>query len=183
MKKLWMIAFAAFLIVACKGGGENAPAGVAAGVEGPKPPKKNPVVVVLDIERIIKESKMSHQLQSDLQSWADSTRSQLQSTAEEIHKAETDGKIPAKQLEGLKERLYQAQEQAKQEYQRRQDEAGEQMKKTFDPLIQTLAKENGWDIVLNKADQITIWTSDVLDQTDYVIHRLDQSVPVAATKP
>ncbi len=181
MKRLLIAASAACLLMACTAGG-----GQKTGTPGAKAPKKNPVIVVLDVEKIIKESAPSKQIQSDLTAWADSAKAQIQAKAQEVDRAQAAGR-PAKEVEGLKMATMQMQQQAREEFQKRQNEASDKMRETFNPVIDTLAKETGWDLVLNKQDQVTIWAGDAMDQTDLVIQRLNAAsstkAPAAPAKP
>lgn len=160
------------LSLACKPPAPAAPA-TPGGNAAAKPAKANPVVVVLDMDRLMGDSNMSKGLHEELKSWAEGKQAELKARAEFIQKAEqAKAKGPA-EVEGMKRELFQMQEMAKQEFQQRQVEAADRMKKTFDPLVQSLAKENGWDVVLNKSEQLTIYAGDALDQTDFVLARLN----------
>lgn len=181
MKRLLIAASAACLLMACTAGGGQKP-----GTPGAKAPKKNPVIVVLDVEKIIKESAPSKQIQADLSAWAESAKSQIQAKAQEVDKAQAE-KRPAKEIEALKMATMQMQQAAREEFQKRQNEASDKMREVFNPVVDALAKENGWDVVLNKTDQVTIWTSDAMDQTDLVLQRLNSlstpKAPAAPAKP
>ncbi len=178
MRKILALVLVSFLAVACKTAN---PAGPATSSTGAKPAKANPVIVVLNVERIMHESKLSKDIQADLKSWAEGIQGQLQSRAEVIRKAEAGKSKSPKELDAMKGELFQMQQQAKNEFQQRQEAAADQMKKAFDPVVQRLAKENGWDVVLNENEQITIFASNALDQTDYVIQQLNAApAPTAA---
>jgi Skp family chaperone for outer membrane proteins len=169
---------AGLLLAACKG--PSAPA-TAGGNASPKPLKANPVVVVLDMNRLIGESALSKTIDQELRSWAGSKQAELQARAQSIQRAEAAQAKPA-EVDAMKRELYQVQEMAKQEFQQRQAGAADRMKKAFDPLVQSLAKENGWDVVLNKSDQVTIYAGDALDQTDFVLARLN-AAPAPSAAP
>ena len=181
MKKIFALALVACFALACKTAGPAAPATTSG--KGAKPAKANPVVVVIDVERIMHEAKLSKTLQEDLKTWAEGMQGQLRARAEEIQKAEAAKSKPAKEIEAQKQELFQMQQAAKQEFQGRQEAAADRMKKAFDPLMQTLAKENGWDVVLNKNEQVTIFASNALDQTDFVIQSLDAAPAPAPAAP
>ncbi len=170
MKKILLIVLAASLLVACAKG----PAGQSAPADGAKPAVKNPVVVVLDVGRIMKEAKPSKTLQKSLNDWAESTMTELRAKMDAYQKAKADGKLSPKRMAAMEKELEDLRQKSNEEYQKRRQEAADKMKATFDPLIEKLAKENGWDVVLNKVDQVTVWSSDALDQTDYVIQQLDK---------
>jgi Skp family chaperone for outer membrane proteins len=165
------------LLAACKG--PSAPA-TPSGSAGPKPAKANPVVVVLDMNRLIGESQLSKTIDQELRSWAEAKQAELQGRAQSAQQALGTGAKPA-EVEAMKRELYRMQEAAKQEFQQRQTAAAERLKQAFDPLIQSLAKENGWDVVLNKNEQLTIYVGETLDQTDFVLARLNAAPAPAAT--
>lgn len=180
------IALAALLLVwfaACK----TAAPEKAAGQPAPKPPKKNPVVVVLDVERVVKETKISQEIQDELNAWGQNMQAQLQAKAETLKQKDAEFRAAAmrlspeqrnrkiSELEAMQQELQQLQSQAQQEFERRQGLAGQKMSEKFEPLVKKLAGENGWDVVLNKTGQNTIFTNDALDQTDYVIQHLNSA--------
>jgi Skp family chaperone for outer membrane proteins len=167
---------AGLLLLACKGA--PAPATPASSSRA-KPAKANPVVVVLDMPRLMGDSNLSKSLREELKTWAESKQSELKARAEAVQQAEAAREKPAV-IEAMKRDLFQMQEMAKQEFQQRQEEAADRMKKAFDPLVQTLAKENGWDVILNRTAEGTIYTGEALDQTDYVLVKLNAAPAPAA---
>ncbi len=179
------VALAAGLLLAgCKGPSTSAP---AAGGGGPKPLKTNPVVVVLDMERLIGDSNLSKTIGDELRSWGEGKQAELQARAQSIQRAQAAQAKPA-EIDAMKRELYQMQEMAKQEYQQRQTAAAERLKQTFDPLVRSLAEENGWDVVLSKNSQGTLYAGDALDQTDFVLARLNAAAatpvePAGAVAP
>jgi Skp family chaperone for outer membrane proteins len=180
-KSVYAAALAAgLLLAACKGAPSPAAPG---GNAGAKPAKANPVVVVLNMDRLMGDSNLSKGLHEELKAWAENKQSELKARAEAIQSAEAAKEKPAV-IESMKRDLFQMQEMAKQEFQQRQEEAADRMKKAFDPLVQALAQENGWDVVLNKSEQLTIFAGDALDQTDFVLARLNAApAPTAETAP
>jgi outer membrane protein len=183
MKKLALAALLLAWLAACKTAGPEKVEGQPA----PKPPKRNPVVVVVDVERIVKETKMSQDIQNELNAWGQGMQAQLQAKAEAFKQKDAEFRAEAmrlspqlrdqriRELEAMQQDLQQLQGQAQQEFERRQSLAGQKMSEKFEPLVRTLAGENGWDVVLNKAAQNTIFANDALDQTDYVIQRLNSA--------
>lgn len=167
---------AGLLLTACKGASSPA---TPASNSGAKPAKTNPVVVVLNMDRLMGDSNLSKSLHEELKAWAESKQSELKARAEALQRAEAAKEKPAV-TEAMKRDLFQMQEMAKQEFQQRQTEAADRMKKTFDPLVQALAKENGWDVILNKSAEGTIFTGEALDQTDYVLAKLNAAPAPAA---
>ncbi|MGA9751393.1 MAG: OmpH family outer membrane protein [Acidobacteriota bacterium] len=184
MKKLWIAALVALLALAAatvyaeKAGSE-------------KPTKKNPVVVVVDMGQIVRESNLSKQIQAELQSWGEGMRAQMEPKIKAYQEKEAafkkdEAKLSAadktkrsQELDALRADLQQMQTKAQQEYQQRQQAAGERMQAAFGPLMDSLAKERGWDVVLNKGQQDVIWASDAVDQTAAVLARFNAQAPAA----
>ena len=178
MKKSLLAAILlACLSLACKA--PNAPATQSGGT-GPKPAKKDPVVVVLEMDKIMGESKLSKDLHAELKSWADSKQAELRARGEAIRAAEASKSAKPAELDAMKREIMEMQEMAKQEYQQRQMSAAERMKQAFGPLVVNLAKENGWDVVMNKSSEGTIYTGEALDQTDYVLAKLNAATDAKA---
>jgi outer membrane protein len=179
-KTLLAVIFLACTALACKSTG--APA-TKAGEGGPKPPKANPVVVVLNMDKIMGESTLSKSLHTDLKAWADAKQGELRSKTDAIQKAIADKSKKPAEIEAMKRDLMQFQEAANQEYKQRQMGAADRMKQTFAPLVVSLAKENGWDVVVNKSSDAAIYTGEALDQTDYVLAKLNAALDKKAPEP
>ncbi len=171
MKKILLLALAVSLFVGCAKG----PAGKAASADGAKPAVKNPVVVVLDVQRIMKEAKPSQEIQKNLNDWAESTMAEMRAKMEAFQKAKAEKKFSRTRLAAMEKDLQDLRQKDNEEYQKRRQAAADKMKGIMDPLIEKLAKENGWDVILNKVDQVTIWSSSALDQTDYVIQQINKT--------
>ena len=193
MKKTLLAALLILPLLACKPAAPEK----AAGPGAPKPAKKNPVVVVVDLERVVKETKLSQQIQAELNAWGENMRHEIQGKAELLKQKDGEFRAQApkmspeqraariRELETMQQELQQLQSQAQQELDRRRSLAGQKMTEKFQPLVSQLARDNGWDVVLNKSEQFTIFSTEVMDQTDFVIQRLNaapQEKP-AATAP
>ncbi len=184
MKKLWIAALVALLALA-------AATVYAEKAASEKPTKKNPVVVVVDMGQIVRESTLSKQIQAKLQSWGEGMRAQMEPKIKAYQEKEAafkkdeaklssaDKAKRSQELDALRGELQQMQTKAQQEYQQRQQAAGERMQAAFGPLMDSLAKEKGWDVVLNKGQQDVIWASDAVDQTAVVLARFNAQAPAA----
>ena len=172
---------------------------VSATAQAPKvkPTKKKVVVVMIDMGRIYRESKLSKQIMAELKTWDDSIRSQAQPKVELLkqkQQALQDGqsKLSAeekdklnKETQALQTELSGIQSKARQEGQEKQGAATQRMQDKLQPAIEALANENEWDLVMNKTDQNAVWSSEALDQTDLILAKLDAATsdapaPVAA---
>ena len=179
-KTLLALTLVACTALACKSTG--APA-TKAGEGGAKPPKANPVVVVLNMDKIMGESTLSKSLHTELKAWTDAKQSELRTKTEAIQAAMANKSKNPAELESMKRDLMQFQEAANQEYKQRQMGAADRMKQTFGPLVISLAKENGWDVVINKSSDATVYTGEALDQTDFVLAKLNAALEKKASEP
>lgn len=156
-----------------------------------KPTKKKIVVVVVDMNKIYQDAKISKQIQAEFKVWDDGIRVQAQpkldllkqkQQALEAGKAtlpEADRTKLEKEIQGLQQEIGQIQNKARQEYQEKQTSAAQRMQAKLTPVLEALGTENEWDVVVNKADQNLLWTSDAVDQTESVMARLDAETPDA----
>lgn len=167
-----------------------------------KPTKKAAVVVVLDMGRIIRESNLSKSIQAEFQTWGDGVRAAMQPKAEAIRTKQEalkkdEGKLNAdqkqtreKEIALLQGELQQMQQKAQQEYQQRQQAAEGRLKAAFEPVVDAVAKENGWDVILSTGGDRLVWSSAAVDQTDLVLARFNgaytippPAAPAPAAKP
>ncbi len=154
-----------------------------------KPTKKNVVVVVVDISRIARESNLAKSVQAEFQAWGDGVKATLQPKGETLRAKQealkTEGakltadqkQVREKEIATLQLELNQLQQKAQQDYQQRQQGADERLRAAFEPVLDAVAKENGWDVILNKADRL-LWTSEAVDQTELVLARFNAAYTV-----
>lgn len=160
-----------------------------------KPTKKAVTVVVIDMGRIVREAAMSRAIQADFQAWGDSVKATMQPKADAL-KAKQEAlknegaKLTAdqkqtreKEIALLQSELGQIQQKAQQEYQGRQQAAEERLRAAFEPVLDALGKEYGWDIILNKGGDKLVWSSEAVDQTDLVLARFNAANPAPAPAP
>jgi Skp family chaperone for outer membrane proteins len=161
---------------------------------GTKPTKKQVVVVVIDMAKVVRESSLSKSVQAEFQSWTEGVKAALQPRADTIRAKQDalkndEGKLNAdqkqtreKEIALLQAELNQLQQKVQQDYQTRQQMAEERLRSAFDPVVDALAKEFGWDIILNKSERM-VWNSDAVDQTDLVLARFNAAAPAPAAAP
>lgn len=154
-----------------------------------KPTKKNIVVVIVDISRIARESNLAKSVQTEFQAWGDGVKAALQPKGEALHAKQEamkteGGKLSAdqkqvreKEIAALQLEMNQIQQKAQQEYQQRQQGAEERLRAAFEPVLDTVAKENGWDVILNKTERL-LWSSEAVDQTEQVLARFNAAYTV-----
>jgi Skp family chaperone for outer membrane proteins len=146
---------------------------------------------MIDMGKVFRESKLSKQIQAEFKAWDDSVRGQaqpkitlmqqkqqaLQDSQSKLSAGEKD-KL-GKEVQDLQSELNTIQSKARQEYQEKQGAATQKMQAKLQPVIEALATENEWDLVMNKADQNAVWSSEALDQTDLILAKLDAQTPDA----
>lgn len=179
-KTLLALTLLACTALACKSTG--APA-AKAGEGGPKPNKANPVVVVLNMDKIMGESTLSKNLHAELKTWTDEKGAEMRTRTEAIQKAQAEKSKKPAEIEAMQRDLMAFQQAANEEYKKRQMGAADRMKQTFGPLVIDLAKQNGWDVVVNKSSDATIFTGEALDQTDYVLAQLNAALEKKPAEP
>ncbi len=174
MKKvaLVLLSIPFLLFLACSSGNGS----VAVAKDGLKRVKKKPVIVLIDVGRIMKESEPSKAIEAKLQEWARGVHDNLRQKVAEYRAAKAMKRTSARKLKEMAGELQRLQQSAGMEYRKRQNQAGEAMNKIFNPLIASLARKNGWDVVVNKSGQAIVWSSNALDETDYVLNRLNATV-------
>jgi Skp family chaperone for outer membrane proteins len=79
----------------------------------------------------------------------------------------------------MKQQWAQVRQQAQEQVEARQRKAEADIHGMIEESLKTLAREQGWDLVLRKDPRISPWSSDALDKTDLVIKRLDAAAPPA----
>ena len=158
----------------------------------PTPIPTNRPVVVLDGLKIYHESKLSLQLQKDLQGWQETAKAEMQPKIDDLRKRQAelqdqasklspaDKEKKTKEMQDLQQALYQQQRQLQQEGQERQRAASQKFQAALSPIVEQLARENGWDVVLNKSEQTAVWTNSAVDITDVVLRRMDAATPAPA---
>ena len=154
-----------------------------------KPTKKNVVVVIIDVSRIARESNLAKSVQAEFQVWGDGIKAALQPKGDALRAKQealkTEGakltadqkQVREKEIATLQGEMNQLQQKAQQEYQQRQQGAEERLRAAFDPVLDTVAKENGWDVILNKTDRL-LWSSEAVDQTDQILARFNAAYTV-----
>lgn len=159
-----------------------------------KPTKKNVVVVIIDVSRIARESNLAKSVQAEFQAWGDGVKATLQPKGDALRAKQealkTEGakltadqkQVREKEIATLQAELNQVQQKAQQEYQQRQQGAEERLRAAFEPVLDTVAKENGWDVILNKTDRL-LWSSEAVDQTDQVLARFNAAYTIPPVAP
>ncbi len=134
---------------------------------------KAPVVVTVDVDRVAGESKDAQMIISEVESFSKSAEEQINRAAGQIQTLSSDPRSNPEQLNMMKMQFNEMVKQAEQEVMKRRDMAEEEVHMKLEKAIDSLAKENGWDIVIRKGPQSALWAGESLDRTKMVIERMD----------
>jgi len=145
---------------------------------------KKPMVVVINIDQVYLMSDMGQQLAVTMQKFTTDARQEGQPLATRKtalqEKARTDGLTAAdlaqiqRDLNGLDIEIGRFNEDKKRQAQVMQDEGLGAIEAKLKPILETLAKENGWDVLLNKVPSVVIMAGPAADVTAKVIERLNK---------
>jgi len=151
-----------------------------------------PIVVVVDMSKVIEGSKYAQMLQGRLKGLEDSIRRQLDPMQQAVEKKRTDFESnqasmaadvkerESQALADMERQLQIAGQQAQQAYNQQRDSLAFQMRQALEPVLDTLGKEKGWDLIVTRPGSDVIWSSQRLDVSALVIERLNAQ-PMPAT--
>jgi Skp family chaperone for outer membrane proteins len=140
---------------------------------------KAPVVVVVNVDRVAKESARGKQVIKEVEEFAGSVEGKLSALLQQLQAASQDPRRNPAELAQMKQQWAQVNQQAQEQVEARQRKAEADIHGMIEESLKTLAREQGWDLVLRKDPRISPWSSDALDKTDLVIKRLDAAAPPA----
>ena len=141
---------------------------------------KAPAVVVVNVDRVAKESVRGKQIIKEVEEFAGSVEGKLNDLLQQIQAASQDPRKNPAEVAQMKQQWAQLRQQAQEQVQARQRKAEADIHQMIEESLKTLARDQGWDLVLRKDPRISPWSSDALDKTDLVIKRLDAAAPPAA---
>lgn len=153
--------------------------------KAPKPTKKNPVVVFVDMRRVLDESALFQRIQANLkaaeEAAAAASKPKMKEYSEKrlVYMSQESKMTPeekeklGRELQALQQETGDMQQRLKADLQSRQGEANKLFGQVLEEVGGALSKEFGWDAIVNKAPDIAMWTSEAVDQTDLVIERLN----------
>jgi Skp family chaperone for outer membrane proteins len=160
----------------------------------PKPTKKSVVVVAIDMNKIKQDSQLAQRLGNDLTAAENALRTQMQPKIQEFQQKRqafnaapetmpaSEKESKGKELQAMQQDLMAMQDKAKGDMQAKQEAAIKYFTETLKGVVEKLAKENGWDFTINKSEDISLWTSEAVDQTDIVLERLN-ALPIPSPLP
>lgn len=141
---------------------------------------KAPAVVVVNVDRVAKESVRGKQIIKEVEEFAGSVEGKLNDLLQQIQAASQDPRKNPAAVAQMKQQWAQLRQQAQEQVEARQRKAEADIHQMIEESLKTLARDQGWDLVLRKDPRISPWSSDALDKTDLVIKRLDAAAPPAA---
>jgi outer membrane protein len=142
-------------------------------------------VAVVDLERVLAESKEGQslksrleKLQTELQTKLSSKTSEVQTLREQI--AAQQGSAKPEDLEVLQQELQiktaeaQREMQAAQKQMQQAQQAGlSSLQNKLIPIVQDIGKERNYTVVMQKIEEMFLYVDDEVDITDQVIKRMD----------
>ena len=150
-----------------------------------KPTKKSPTVVFVDVRRILQESTLFQHLQANLKAADEAASAATKPKFQELNErrmaymAQESKMTPeekekhGRELQALQQEAGDMQQRLKADFQKKQEEANGIIQQAFEEVLGALGKESGWDAVVSKSPDVTLWTSDAVDQTEVVLDRLN----------
>lgn len=168
--------------------------------------KKPTVVVVIDRARIIQESKVYQEIQDEYTAWEEGFRAKVQPRVEllrakqrelgvgpenEGQDPESKPKLPEaeraklqKEIDELKAEIDKYQVDGRKAYEEMQKAGSQRVMATLRQVIDKLAAENGWEVVLNQDDLNVVWYVNAANQTEAVLAKIEKAKkPAAAPAP
>ncbi len=144
-----------------------------------------PMVVVINIDQVYVASDVGQNLGKKMQEFTKAAQEEgkplaakQQALREKAKTAETLSPEAIAQLQrGLKDvgiEIDRFNEDKKRQAQVMQDEGLESIEVKLKPVLEILAQENGWDVLLNKVPSVVIMAGPAADVTQKVIERLNK---------
>jgi len=143
-------------------------------------------IAVIDLQQVVRKSEAGQQALAKLQAKFDSLKKQLEAKEEELRKfkEELEKKAPLLSPEAREEkereyqkmlREYQAQrEDAQYEMKQAEQKALQPIMKDLEQVVKKMAKEEGYDLLLEKRMPGIYWTSQAIDITDHIVELYNQ---------
>ena len=140
---------------------------------------KAPVVVVVNVDRVAHESARGKKAIKEVEEFAASVEGKLNELLQQLQAASQNPRQNPAEVAQMKQQWAQMRQQAQEQVEARQRKTEADIHQMIEESLQTLAREQGWDLVLRKDPRISPWSSDALDKTDLVIKRIDAAAPAA----
>lgn len=166
----------------------------------PKPTKKNPTVVFVEIRPVLEKTDLFLRLQANLKATEESAATaskpklkefsdkRMALQADETKLSAEEKETRSRELKTLQQEVSEIQMKARADIQKRQEEAKRLFQEALDEVSGALAKELGWDAILLRSPENALFISDAVDQTELFVQRLNarplpNHPPVAEAAP
>ena len=186
-RRIMLVACAAILLVGTPAAAETGSTAKPSGVHAP-----NPVVEVVDVQRILDESLAAKSVQKQLETQRAKFQTEIEKEENELRQAEQD---LSKSRDQLAPDVYSDREQQLRQrfltVERHVQARRKVLDQTFSDsmntvraslldIVKDVAREHGVNLVLIK--QQVLWTDKALDVTDEVLGRINAKLPQVAVK-
>lgn len=144
---------------------------------------------VIDVSRILRESEPGKNAIAKLEELGKAkeqdllakkqTFDELQARYSETRLTLAEDKLAEmqKQIEDMTIEMRRAQDDAQREFQKQQGEAFAEIERQVLPIINAVAKENGYALMFNKFESGLVYADEAVDVTDLVIQRFNEQPP------
>jgi outer membrane protein len=146
-----------------------------------------PAIAVIDMQQVLRESKVGQDINRQLEPYARGLQDELNKGQETFRREEEELRRQQAVLapDAFAQRSKQFQDRwnevnrqiqvRRQAFERSQNAASVEVKKQLRTIVDGLAREMGFNLVLEKVT--TVYSSESLEITRQVVQRLDQSLP------
>jgi Skp family chaperone for outer membrane proteins len=141
---------------------------------------KAPIVVTVNVDRVVKESQCARRLVEEVESYADATGARLNDTAEQLRAAASDPRRSPQEIGLMQAQWNRMRQEAEEHVDAKRSRAEDEVHRALAESIAALAEEQGWDLVIRQDRHAALWSKGALDRTDIVIQRMDTPVSASA---
>lgn len=141
---------------------------------------KAPVVVTVNVDRVVKESQLARHLIEEVESFANNAGAKLNDTAEQLRAAASDPRRNPQEIGLMQAQWNRMRQEVEEQVDAKRTRAEDEIHRALSESIKTLAEEQGWDMVIRQDRHAALWSKGTLDRTDIVIRRMDTPVSASA---
>lgn len=139
--------------------------------------------VVVDAQRILQDSEMGREVQAEMENKQKQEQAVLQQMQEELQRLQKDSQNPslseadrqnlARIIQDKQTGLKRRYDDAQREFQKLSQQRLMELEKRIIPVLETVARENGFKMVFDKSRSGLAYSDPQLDITDMVVARLN----------
>ena len=141
---------------------------------------KAPVVVTVDVDRVVKESQCARHLIEEVESYADAAGARLNDAAEQLRAVASDPRRNPQEIGLMKAQWNRMRQEVEEQVDAKRSRAEDAVHRALSESIKALAEEQGLDLVIRQDRHAALWSNAALDHTDIVIQRMDASASGSA---